>query len=134
MLLFQWEGEAEQRQEHRQREAGEADDHVPAAEEVVLASQHAGGRQHQRLLPAEAVRVVVVLQSHGELVGVEVHLDPPVQLPERWQRRGSHPDDQVLLPAQRYSWVKCAPTNQSPILKIPRKHLLPKNVLPFAPP
>ena len=105
----QWGGEAEQRQEHRQREAGEADDHVPAAEEVVLASQHAGGRQHQRLLPAEAVRVVVVLQSHrDQLVGVEVRLNPPVQLPERWQRRGSHPDDQVLLPAQLFKFVfKC---------------------------
>ena len=108
----QWEDEAEHREEQRQQEAGQADDDVPAAEEAVLASQHAGRGQNQRLLPAEAVRVVVVLHRHRyQLASTEVHLDPTVQLPERRQRRGSHPHDQVLLLTQ-LSNSQCITTSE----------------------
>ena len=106
-----WDGaeETEQREEQRQAEARRAAGQVRAPEEAALAAQRAGGRQHHRLPPAEAVAVVPVLHGHRDhLAGAEVHLDPPVQLPERWQRRGSHPDDQVFLPAQLFKFVyKC---------------------------
>jgi hypothetical protein len=101
----QWEDEAEHGEEQRQQQAGQADDGVPAAEEAVPASQHAGRGQHQRLLPAEAVGVVVILRRHrDQLAGAEVRLDPAVQLPERRQRRGPHPHDQVFLLTQLWNF------------------------------
>lgn len=109
LLLGRWRREEkEQREKQRQREAGYAADQVRAAEEAALAAQHAGGGQHQRLLPAEAVGVVVVLHRHCDLIaGVEIHLDPPVQLPERRQRRRSHPHHQILLLAQLSNSQNC---------------------------
>ena len=93
--------ETEQREEQRQAEARRAAGQVRAPEEAALAAQRAGGRQHHRLPPAEAVGVVPVLHGHRDhLAGAEVHLDPPVQLPERRQRRGPHPHHQILLLAQ----------------------------------
>jgi hypothetical protein len=90
-----------------EEETDAADGHVRDADEVVLAADPRRGRQHQRLGPPEAVRVVVVLYHHRDLVaGPDVRLDPAVQLSECREGGGSHPHNQILLLTQlRYIYI-----------------------------
>lgn len=54
---------------------------------MVLAVDPRGSGEDQRLGATKAVRVVVVLYHHRDLVAChDVRFDPAVELPERWER------------------------------------------------
>lgn len=81
-----------------QQEAEDADGEVGNPEEVVLPAEPAGRGEHQLLLAAESVGVVLVQNGHADtLVLHQIRLNLPPQFPERRQRCRAHPHDQILV-------------------------------------
>lgn len=96
-----WLKHVEDDEAHREEEADATDGHVGDADEVVPAADPGCGGQDKCLRPPEAVRVVVVLDHHRDLiVRHDVCLNSAVKLPERWEGSSSHPDNEVLLLTQ----------------------------------
>ena len=89
-----WLDDVEDHEAHGKEETDATDGDVRDADEVVLAADPGCGGEDQRLGATEAVRVVVVLYDHRDLVARhDIRFDPAVELPERREGRGPHPHD-----------------------------------------
>lgn len=90
----QREGDGDQDAEAARGDAGDA-------EEVILPPEPVRRGENELLLPPKVVGVVVVGEPHvQQVVRIQVLQDPPVELAEAGERRGAHPDDEILLLAQ----------------------------------
>lgn len=99
--------ELNKERDKRHRHAQDAHGQVGSAQEGVLATEEAGGGQHEALAALEGVAVVYILNPHlDHLPSVQVTLHVSIQLPEPWQGRRPHPHHEVLVLAQGNSGIQ----------------------------
>ena len=81
-----------------EKEAEDGDNNVGPAEELVLSSDPGGRRKHDLLCARERTDREDIVDLEGDGVTLlEVSVDNAVKLPEGWETRGSHPDDELLI-------------------------------------
>ena len=76
--------------------AESADDDVAHGQEVILATECVGGREHEVLLALEGVHGVVVLDDDLVTRTFHVRLNLTPEFSEVRQTGGSHPNNEVL--------------------------------------
>ena len=79
-----------------EHDAEGADDDVADGEEVVLAAEQVGRRDHEVLVPAEVAHVVVILDLDFVVPWHKIAVNFAVELAEIGKPGSPHPHDEVL--------------------------------------